>query len=128
MRDSFSQLSSGLFIASILVYLVMVVQFRSFLDPLIVLLTVPLGYVGVAIVLFLTQTNLSVPALMGIVMMVGIVIGSGIFLTTGIIANSIPSIPLILLAWLIGGFLIWAGAWTYAELGSALPEVGGQYV
>lgn len=61
-------------------------------------------------------------------MMVGIVIGSGIFLTTGIMAKYIPSIPFILLAWLIGGLLVWAGALTYAELGAALPEAGGQYV
>ena len=61
-------------------------------------------------------------------MMVGIVIGSGIFLTTGIMAKYIPSVPLILLAWLIGGLLVWAGALTYAELGAALPEAGGQYV
>ncbi|MFC2164387.1 APC family permease [Acidobacteriota bacterium] len=61
-------------------------------------------------------------------MMVGIVIGSGIFLTTGIMAKSIPSAGLILLAWLIGGLLILAGALTYAELGAAMPDAGGQYV
>lgn len=60
--------------------------------------------------------------------MVGIVIGSGIFLTTGIMAKSIPSGGLILLAWLVGGLLTLAGALTYAELGAALPEAGGQYV
>ncbi|MFC1556534.1 APC family permease [candidate division KSB1 bacterium] len=59
---------------------------------------------------------------------VGIVIGSGIFLTTGIMAQSIPSAGLILLAWLIGGLLTLAGALTYAELGAAMPEAGGQYV
>ncbi len=80
MRDSFSQLFKGLFIAAILVYLVMVVQFRSFLDPLIVLLTVPLGYVGVIGLLWATNTHLSVPALMGIVMMVGIVVEYSIVL------------------------------------------------
>ncbi len=80
MRDSFSQLAIGLVIASILVYLVMVVQFRSFKDPLIVLLTVPLGYVGVVGLLSATNTNLSVPALMGIVMMVGIVVEYSIVL------------------------------------------------
>jgi len=58
----------------------------------------------------------------------GIVIGSGIFLTTGIMAKSIPSAPLILLAWLVGGLLTFAGALTYAELGAAMPEAGGQYV
>jgi len=61
-------------------------------------------------------------------MMVGIVIGSGIYLTTGIMAKSIPSAGLILLAWAVGGILILAGALTYAELGTALPEAGGQYV
>jgi APA family basic amino acid/polyamine antiporter len=61
-------------------------------------------------------------------MMVGIVIGSGIFLTTGIMAKSIPSAGLILLAWLVGGLIILAGALTYAELGAAMPDAGGQYV
>ncbi|MCP5104023.1 MAG: amino acid permease [bacterium] len=60
--------------------------------------------------------------------MVGIVIGSGIFLTTGIMASSIPSATLILLAWVVGGLLTLAGALTYAELGAAMPEAGGQYV
>lgn len=61
-------------------------------------------------------------------MMMGIVIGSGIFLTTGIMAQAIPSASMILLAWLLGGLLILAGALTYAELGVSLPEAGGQYV
>ena len=80
MRDSFSQLTIGLIIATLLVYLVMVVQFRSFTDPLIVLLSVPLAYVGVALLLFVTNTHLSVPALMGIVMMIGIVVEYSIVL------------------------------------------------
>lgn len=60
--------------------------------------------------------------------MVGIVIGSGIFLTTGIMAKTLPSAGWILLAWVVGGLLTMAGALTYAELGAALPEAGGQYV
>ena len=60
--------------------------------------------------------------------MVGIIIGSGIFLTSGIMAKSIPSSGLILLAWFVGGLLTLAGALTYAELGAAMPEAGGQYV
>lgn len=60
--------------------------------------------------------------------LMGIVIGSGIFLTTGIMAKSIQSPGLILLAWLVGGLLTLAGALTYAELGAAIPEAGGQYV
>ncbi len=61
-------------------------------------------------------------------MMVGIVIGSGIFLTTGIMARSIPSPTLILLAWLVGGAITLTGAVTFAELGAAMPQAGGQYV
>ncbi len=60
--------------------------------------------------------------------MMGIVIGSGIFVTTGIMAQSIPSVPLILLAWIVGGLLTLAGALTFAELGAAMPEAGGLYV
>ncbi len=60
--------------------------------------------------------------------MMGIIIGSGIFLTSGIMAKSIPSAPLLLLAWLAGGLLTLAGALTYAELGAAMPQAGGQYV
>lgn len=59
---------------------------------------------------------------------IGIVIGSGIFLTTGIMAKSIPSPGLILLAWGVGGLLSLAGALAYAELGAAMPEAGGQYI
>ncbi len=61
-------------------------------------------------------------------MMVGIVIGAGIFLTTGIMAKSLPSSNLILLAWGVGGLLVLAGALTYAELGASFPQAGGQYV
>lgn len=63
-----------------------------------------------------------------VMIVIGIVIGSGIFITTGIIAQSIPSPLLILLAWTIGGLLSLAGALTYAELGAAMPQAGGQYV
>lgn len=61
-------------------------------------------------------------------MMMGIVIGSGIYTTTGIIAESAPSVPLILLVWVFGGLLTLTGALTYAELGAALPDAGGHYV
>ena len=60
--------------------------------------------------------------------MVGIVIGSGIFLTTGIMAKTIPSPALILLAWIVGGLLTLAGALVYAELGVSMPHAGGQYI
>ena len=52
----------------------MVVQFTSFKDPLIVLLTLPLGFIGVAATLLATGTNLSIMSFMGIIMVVGIVV------------------------------------------------------
>ena len=61
-------------------------------------------------------------------MVIGIVIGSGIFMTTGLMADAIPSASLILLAWILGGLQMLAGALTYAELGAAMPKAGGQYV
>lgn len=61
-------------------------------------------------------------------MMIGIVIGSGIFLTTGIMAQYLPSAGLILLVWTVCGLITLAGALTYAELGVAMPEAGGQYI
>jgi len=60
--------------------------------------------------------------------MIGIVIGSGIFLTTGIMAQKLPSVSFLLLAWLFGGVITLMGALIYAELGAAMPEAGGQYV
>ena len=63
-----------------------------------------------------------------IMMMVGIVVGSGIFLTTGIMAESLPSPGLVLMAWMVGGALTLAGALTFAELGASMPEAGGPYI
>jgi multidrug efflux pump subunit AcrB len=80
MRDSFQQFAGGLLIAAILVYLVMVAQFNSFVDPLIIVLTVPLGFIGVVVMLTLTDTNLSIMAFMGIIMTVGIVVEYSIVL------------------------------------------------
>jgi len=80
MRDSFTQFSGGLVIAIVLVYLVMVALFQSFVDPLIVILAVPLGFIGVVVALTLTQTHLSIMSFMGIIMMVGIVVEYSIVL------------------------------------------------
>jgi len=80
MRSSFEQFASGLAIAVMLVYLVMVAQFRSFRDPLMILLTVPMGMVGVAAVLRWGDTTLNIQSFMGVIMMVGIVVEYGIIL------------------------------------------------
>src|SRR5438094_7445265 len=59
---------------------------------------------------------------------VGIVIGSGIFVLPNLIARNLPSAPVILAAWVICGVLSFFGALAYAELGTMLPQTGGQYV
>jgi multidrug efflux pump subunit AcrB len=80
MRDTLRQFAEGFLLAVILVYLVLVIQFRSFLDPLIVLLAVPLGLIGVGFTLFATGTSMSIMAAMGVVMMTGLVVAYSILL------------------------------------------------
>jgi multidrug efflux pump subunit AcrB len=80
MRESFESLGFGFLLAVVLVYLVMIVEFRSFLDPFIVMFAVPLGLMGVAWMLFLTHTYLSIQSMMGIIMMVGIVVSFSVLM------------------------------------------------
>jgi multidrug efflux pump subunit AcrB len=80
MRQSFRSFSLGLLLSVLLVYLILVAQFRSFLDPLLILLAVPPGLAGVVIVLAGTGTTLNVMSLMGVVMLVGIVISNSILI------------------------------------------------
>ena len=63
-----------------MLYLILVAQFRSFLDPLLILLAVPMGLSGVLVTLYMTGTTLNVQSLMGIVMMVGIVVSNSILI------------------------------------------------
>jgi multidrug efflux pump subunit AcrB len=64
----------------VLVYLVMLAQFRSWIDPLIIILAVPLGLSGVLAILFLTGTTLNIQSLMGTLMMIGVVVNNSILL------------------------------------------------
>ena len=80
MRESFQSLGFGFVLAVILVYLVMVAQFHSFLDPFIVLFAVPLGIIGVLWMLFLTSTSLNVQSFLGVIFMVGIAVSNSILL------------------------------------------------
>ena len=61
-------------------------------------------------------------------LVIGAVVGSGIFMTTGIIAGYLPSPGLILVVWLVGGFIALSGALSFGELGAMYPQAGGQYV
>ncbi len=80
MRASLDQFLQGFLLAVILVYLVLVVQFRSFRDPLVVMLAVPLGLIGVGAALYLGGNPISVMSAMGIVMTVGLVVAYSILL------------------------------------------------
>ncbi|PYX68395.1 MAG: AcrB/AcrD/AcrF family protein [Acidobacteria bacterium] len=80
MRSSFKSFGIGLLLAIVLVYLILVAQFASFLDPLIILLAVPPGLAGVLLFLLITGTTLNVMSLMGVVMMVGIVVSNSILI------------------------------------------------
>jgi hydrophobic/amphiphilic exporter-1 (mainly G- bacteria), HAE1 family len=80
MRSSFKSVGIGLILAIILVYLVLVAQFASFLDPFIILLAIPPGLAGVLLFLLATGTTLNVMSLMGVVMMVGIVVSNSILI------------------------------------------------
>lgn len=80
MRQSFSSFGFGLIFAAVLLYLVLVAQFSSFIDPLVILLAVPPGLSGVLLTLWLTDTTLNVMSLMGIVMLVGIAVSNSILI------------------------------------------------
>jgi multidrug efflux pump subunit AcrB len=80
MRQSFLSFGLGLVLAVSLLYLILVAQFRSFLDPLLVLAALPLGITGVLVTLLATGTTLNVMSLMGTVMMVGVVVSNSILI------------------------------------------------
>jgi HAE1 family hydrophobic/amphiphilic exporter-1 len=80
MLSCFRSFGLGLILSTLLVYLILVAQFESFTDPLIILLAVPTGLTGVLAILWLTGTTLNVMSLMGVVMMVGIVVSNSILI------------------------------------------------
>jgi HAE1 family hydrophobic/amphiphilic exporter-1 len=79
-QESFMYLGLAFLVAIILTYMVMASQFESYLDPFIIMFTIPLSFIGVAFALLITGTDLSVMALIGMVMLVGIVVNNGIVL------------------------------------------------
>jgi multidrug efflux pump subunit AcrB len=79
-REAFGSLRFAALMALALVYMILASQFRSLLDPLVIMMSVPLGVSGVFIALWITGTTLSVNSFMGIIMMVGIVVSNGVLL------------------------------------------------
>jgi multidrug efflux pump subunit AcrB len=83
-----------LILSIVLVYLILVAQFQSFLDPFIILLAIPPGLTGVIVLLLLTDTTLNVMSLMGVVMMVGIVVSNSILIVQFVITLREEKMPL----------------------------------
>jgi multidrug efflux pump subunit AcrB len=82
MESSFRGLAYGLLFAVVLVYFLMVVNFQSWLDPLVILMALPGAVAGIAWMLFLSHTTVSVPALMGSIMCVGVATANSILVVT----------------------------------------------
>ena len=80
MRASFRSFAIGLALSVVLLYLILVAQFRSFIDPLLILLAVPPGLTGVLVTLWFTGTTLNVMSLMGVVMLTGIAVSNSILI------------------------------------------------
>ncbi|KVW38381.1 efflux RND transporter permease subunit [Burkholderia ubonensis] len=82
MRTSYLGLGAGVAMAIVLVYLLIVVNFQSWLDPLIIISAMPAALAGIAWMLFITGTHLSVPALTGAVMTVGVATANSILVVS----------------------------------------------
>jgi multidrug efflux pump subunit AcrB len=80
MNEAFHDFGVGLIIAVALVYLILMAQFASFLDPFIILMAIPPGLVGVVLILVMTGSTLNIMSLMGVIMMVGIVVSNSILI------------------------------------------------
>ncbi|MEX5214803.1 MAG: efflux RND transporter permease subunit [Nitrospiraceae bacterium] len=79
-RETFAGLWFATILALLLVYMVMAAQFKSLIDPFIIMFSVPMGFPGVILMLFLTRTTISTTSFMGVIMMLGIVVSNGVLL------------------------------------------------
>jgi multidrug efflux pump subunit AcrB len=82
MRESFLGLAGGMILAVALVYLVMAINFQSWLDPIIILTALPGAFAGIVWSLYVTQTTINVPSLMGAIMSIGVATANSILLVT----------------------------------------------
>jgi multidrug efflux pump subunit AcrB len=81
MRASFGSMGVGMILSLVLIFLLMVAQLKSLTDPLLILATVPMGFIGVIWMLFLTNTTLNIQSMMGMIMLIGIVVSNTVILT-----------------------------------------------
>jgi multidrug efflux pump subunit AcrB len=80
MRQSFRDFAVGLILSVVLLYLILVAQFRSFLDPLLILTAVPPGLTGALLILYLTGTSMNVMSLMGLMILIGMTVSDSILI------------------------------------------------
>jgi multidrug efflux pump subunit AcrB len=80
MNRSFAEFGIGILIAILMVYLILMAQFRSFVDPFIILMAIPPGLAGVVMILLITGSTLNIMSLMGVIMMTGIVVSNSILI------------------------------------------------
>jgi len=80
MNESFASLILGLGLSALLVYLLQVTLFRSWAGPLVIMITVPLGFIGVLWMLYLSRTTFNIQSLMGVIFLVGIAVNNGVLL------------------------------------------------
>ena len=80
MNQSFTRFAIGLLLSIALVYLILMAQFKSFVDPFIILMAIPPGLAGVVLILFMTHSTLNIMSLMGVIMMTGIVVSNSILI------------------------------------------------
>ncbi|HUB31292.1 MAG TPA: efflux RND transporter permease subunit [Terracidiphilus sp.] len=80
MNQAFREFGLGLVVAVLMVYLILMAQFRSFIDPFIILMAIPPGLAGVVLILLLTGATLNIMSLMGVIMMTGIVVSNSILI------------------------------------------------
>ncbi len=80
MQETFRNLGLGLLLATVLIYFLLVTLFKSYVTPLVILSAVPIGLVGVIVILFLTGTAINVQSLLGVIFMVGIVVSNTVLL------------------------------------------------
>ncbi len=80
MNQAFKEFGIGLVIAVLMVYLILMAQFRSFIDPFIILMAIPPGLLGVLLILLITGSTLNIMSLMGVIMMTGIVVSNSILI------------------------------------------------
>ena len=81
MRASFGSMGVGMVLSLVLVFLLMVAQLKSFIDPLLIMATVPMGFIGVIWMLFLTNTTINIQSMMGMIMLIGIIVSNTVILT-----------------------------------------------